>query len=74
MTFLTGYHTDRLKLNNATAHNIILLQWLVVEGFQRCNLKLLFRQTCLMSSDSPPLQAIKFRYMLLFMISNNNSQ
>jgi hypothetical protein len=44
------------------AHNFILLQWLVVEGFQRCNLKLLFRQTRLSSPDSTPLQAIQFRY------------
>jgi len=42
--------------------NFILLQWLVVEGFQRCNLKILFRQTRLSSPDSPPLQAIQFRY------------
>jgi len=45
-----------------TGHNFILLQWLVVEGIQRCNLKLLFRQTRLSSPDSPPLQAIQFRY------------
>ena len=44
------------------AGNFILLQWLVVDGFQRCNLKLLFRQTRLKSSDSAPLQAIQFRY------------
>ena len=47
-----------------TVHNIILLQWLVVEGFQRCNLKLLFRQTRLSSPDSPPLQVMQFRYPL----------
>jgi len=46
-------------------HNFILLQWLVVDGFQRCNLKLLFRQTRLSSPDSPPLQAIQFRYVQL---------
>jgi hypothetical protein len=40
-------------------HDIILLQWIVVDGFQRCNLKLLFRQTCLSSPDSQPLQAIQ---------------
>ena len=45
-----------------TGHNIILLQWLVVDGFQRCSLKLLFRQTRLYSPDSAPLQAIQFRY------------
>ena len=44
------------------AANFIFLQWLVVEGFQRCNLKLLFRQTRLSSPDSAPLQAIQFRY------------
>jgi hypothetical protein len=43
----------------AQRHNFILLQWLVVEGFQRCNLKLLFRQTRLCAPDSPPLQAIQ---------------
>jgi len=42
--------------------NFILLQWLVVDGFQRCNLKLLFWQTRLSSPDSPPLQVIQFRY------------
>jgi len=48
---------------NHPGHNIILLQWLVVEGFQRCNLKLLFRQTRLSSPDSTPLQAIQFRWL-----------
>jgi hypothetical protein len=45
-----------------TLHIFILLQWLMVEGFQRCNLKLLFRQTRLCAPDSEPLQAIHFRY------------
>jgi hypothetical protein len=45
-----------------THANFVLLQWLVVEGFQRCNLKLLFRQTRLCAPDSAPLQAIQFRY------------
>jgi len=42
--------------------NFILLQWLVVDGFRRRNLKLLFRQTRLSSPDSPPLQVIQSRY------------
>jgi hypothetical protein len=46
-----------------TGHNFILLQWLVVDGFQRFNLKLLFRQTRLSSPDSAPLQAIQFRWV-----------
>jgi len=45
----------------AAAANFVLLQWLAVEGFQQCNLKLLFRQTRLSSPDSPPLQAIQLR-------------
>jgi hypothetical protein len=49
---------------NHPGHNFVLLQWLVVEGFQRCNLKLLFRQTRLSPPDSPPLQAIQLRYAL----------
>jgi len=49
------------KDKNCTGYNFILLQWLVVDGFQRCNLKLLFRQTRLSSPDSAPLQAIQFR-------------
>jgi len=44
-----------------TTHNFILLQCFVVDGFQRYNLKLLFRQTRLSLPDSPPLQAIQFR-------------
>jgi len=46
----------------AHSTNFILLQWLVVDGFQQCNLKLLFQQIRLPSPDSPPLQAIQFRY------------
>ena len=48
--------------NKQPAANFIFLQWLVVDGFQRCNLKLLFRQTRLSSPDSPPLQEIQSRY------------
>jgi len=50
---------------NFTGHNFVLLQWLVVDGIQRCNLKSLFRQTRLSSPDSAPLQAIQFRYASL---------
>jgi hypothetical protein len=46
----------------APAYNFILLQWLVVDGFQQCNLKLLFRQPRMCAPDSAPLQAIQFRY------------
>jgi len=49
-----------ININHRNA-NFILLQWLVVDGFQRCNLKLLFRQTRLSPPDSAPLQAIQFR-------------
>jgi hypothetical protein len=52
------------RTKNLTGANFILLQWLVVDGFQRCNLKLLFRQTRLCSPDSPPLQVIQFRCVL----------
>jgi len=43
-------------------HNFVLLQWLVVDGFQQCNLKLFSRQTLLSSPDSPPLQVTHVRY------------
>ena len=51
------------RQTNRPVYNFILLQRLVVDGFQRCNLKLLFRQTRLCSPDSPPLQAIQFRWL-----------
>jgi len=41
--------------------NFVLLQWLVAEGFQRCNLKLLSRQTRPSSPDSPPLKVTHVR-------------
>ena len=50
------------KEDRRTGHNVMLLQWLVVDGFQQCNLKLLSRQTCLSSPDSPPLKVTHVRY------------
>jgi len=47
---------------NRPSANFIFLQWLVVDRFQRCNLKSLFRQTRPSSPDSPPLKEIQFRY------------
>jgi hypothetical protein len=52
----------KILLNSSTGYNFVLLQWLVVDGFQRFNLKLLSRQTRLSSPDSPPLQVTHVRY------------
>jgi hypothetical protein len=47
---------------NSTGHNFTLLQWLVVEGFQRCSLKLLFRRTRPTSSDKSATASNAGRY------------
>jgi len=46
-----------LNIINALAI-IELPQWFVVEGFQRCNIKILFWQTRLPSPDSQLLHAL----------------
>jgi hypothetical protein len=42
--------------------NFALLQWLVVEGFQRCSLKTLFRRTRQTSSDKSATASNAGRY------------
>jgi hypothetical protein len=45
-----------------TGHNFTLLQWLVVEGFQPFNLKLLFRRTRQTLSDKSATASNAGRY------------
>jgi len=42
--------------------NFVLLQWLVVEGIERCSLKLLFRRTRQTSSDKSATASNAGRY------------
>jgi hypothetical protein len=60
--------TDNLLANktrgqNSTGYNFALLQWLVVDGFQQRNLKLLFRRTRQTSSDKSATASNAGRYL-----------
>jgi hypothetical protein len=54
----TVFETDL----NVAAHNFTLLQWLVVDGIERCSLKTLFRRTRQISSDKSATASNAGRY------------
>jgi hypothetical protein len=55
---------ENIKIKKARRHNFALLQWLVVDGFQPFNLKLLFRRTRQTSSDKSATASNAGRYKL----------
>jgi hypothetical protein len=50
----------------------MLLQWLVADGIQELNFAAAVRRTRQTSPDSPPLQAIQFRYALYIKTKKTN--